>query len=181
MSFATPTELAAELHQDLDTSSAQQALDFATAQIIRATSQLFAVGTSTVELEGNEQRITLPQRPVTAVTTVLVAWPTGFWRTWTQDRDYYVSGSQLISIWMLFPDRVKITFTYGYATVPVDVKACCVALAGEKYVNPEGMTSEAIDDYVYKKYDPTNGTPGMALLRDLVDSYGSTAYVSSGS
>lgn len=179
MAFATPAELASFLQQDVDSATAQQALDLATQRIIQVTGQLFAVGTSTVELAGNEEKILLPQRPVTAVSSVQVGYKYGTFWDWAVDHDYFVQQGMLVSIWRWFPDRVKVTFTYGYATVPLDVKDCCLALAAERYSNPEGFTGEKIDDYQYTKPDTTTGpgSPAAMLLTELRGRYGTRTYV----
>jgi hypothetical protein len=43
--------------------------------------------------------------------------------------------------------RTIITFTYGYETVPDDVKRVCLTLAKRWYSNPTGVQAESITNY----------------------------------
>jgi hypothetical protein len=63
-SLATPAQLASRLKQDVDTATAQLALDGASGFVrILAKQQFDFVSQETVILKGNERILTLPQRP----------------------------------------------------------------------------------------------------------------------
>lgn len=143
--FATPTELAGFLQQDLDTYSATQALDIAS-QAIRdhcgwaITQQAGAVET----LDGSGGRsVWLKTKLLTAVTSVTEL---GITLTVTSGFDWTDTG-QLIRVgrcWTCRPRSVVVTYTHGYATVPDSVKGVCLALAGRRYQNPETLKSYTV-------------------------------------
>lgn len=143
--FATPTELAGFLQQDLDTYSATQALDVAS-QAIRdhcgwsITQETGVVAT----LDGDCSRsLWLKTKLLTAVASVTeegvaVAATTGF--EWTD-------AGQLIRIgrsWSWRPRSIVVTYTHGYATVPDSVKGVCLSVAGRGYSNPDGIKQETV-------------------------------------
>lgn len=167
LTFATVTDLGAFLQDSgLNTASGQLALELATGTIQGATGQtFFPVANDTVTLQGYRKEIRLPQQPVTAVTAIsLTDWgftdypaAYGSWRLtsgvleWRGDisAQYPESSSgQGRSMW---PRLVTVTYSHGYADIPGDVKAVCLKLAAEQYSNPEGLDSERIDDYQYRR------------------------------
>lgn len=144
--FATPSELASSLEQDVDTATATLALNRATAKIRKAagdwsiTQEVGAVAT----LDGSScHSLWLPSLLVTAVTSVVedsvaLTVVTGF--DWT-------SYGKLIRVnrcWTWKPRAVVVTYTHGYATVPDDVKDICLAVAGRLYRNPGALQSKTV-------------------------------------
>jgi hypothetical protein len=134
--------------------------------------------TETVTVNGSGTRyLFLPGAPVTAVSAVTVdgeaventadLW---YWDWNTNGVLTHISG------WWPYDNRnVSVTYTYGYPTVPDDVKYVCVQVAARGYQNPLGLRSETIGSYSYSTAIPASGTPqGMTLTRDemsILDGY----------
>ncbi|MEW2034900.1 hypothetical protein AB0901_30915 [Streptomyces roseifaciens] len=123
-----PTELPAGAALVLDTASA----------IVRAEArQRFTRGTTTVALSPRGQVVSLPQRPVVSVELVRasgrVLRPDEF-RVW-RDRMWLPLG-------VIGP--VVVTYTHGYATVPADVRAIVLTLAGRVLNNPSDLRQESV-------------------------------------
>jgi hypothetical protein len=156
--FAEPEDLASLLQQDLDASTANLVLEMATA-IIQA-----EVGQRIVQVVDDEIELDLdgydagpylylPERPVTAVDSVLIGA--------TAVTDYSAQLSRG-SLWRADgwrstlvgyfdqPSTVTVTNTHGY---PVGhqklqlARSMCLSLAKGFYANPSGAVREAIDDY----------------------------------
>jgi len=164
MAFASPAELAQFLQTAteadatagdpnvLDTAIALQALDSATAAIVTACGWSVLTETATV-VERACQTILLPTLKLTAVTSItdqvsnlisptLYQWEEWgeltLWGTWWSRRQVVNSGAATS-----FPpwNRLTITFTHGYDTVPAAVKAVCLELAASTYNNPTNLAS----------------------------------------
>lgn len=156
--LATPSDLASLLQQDLDTATATLLLEAATAVVQAVTGQrLVQVSNEIVVLDLDEHDsspyLDLPQRPVTAVTTVLVGGVAvtdystqlrrnRLWRAygWRSSLTYYATQ----------PSLVTVTYSHGYA--PTDqrlqlARGAALSLAASVYANPGGVTREQIDDY----------------------------------
>jgi CRP-like cAMP-binding protein len=100
--------------------------------------------------------LNLPERPVTAVSTVLIGATAvtdystqlrrnRLWRAygWRSTLVYYPSQ----------PSTVTVTYTHGYAAGDQKLqlaRGAVFALAGVAYDNPNGATSEQIDDYAVR-------------------------------
>lgn len=174
-SFASPSDLATLLRQDVDTASAQQALDLATGRIKSRTGQDFAAAAGDViVLEGNNGLVRLPQRPVTAVT--LVETSGGYaplaYTAAPEGTMYSRIGAELT--WLgcsHWPALVRVTYDHGYATIPDDVRECCLELAREKYENPSGLGGETVDDYTWRAGSGAGVKTPAQLLDDLVAKY----------
>jgi hypothetical protein len=180
--FATAAELASLLQQDVDTSSAEQALDMATAEVQNLVGQLIEQDTVVAHLwvtDPCEQLLTMPQRPVTAVTAVTIdgtavtdytVLPHALWR-----EDGWIDGAQESAGQ---PIRVTVAHTYGFATIPDDIKRACLHLAAQMYVNPEGSGGgERIDDYQAPRYSSAEASLPPIFERNLRAKYGAGAYV----
>lgn len=189
-SFATPEDLADRLgvtHTAAERIQAQAHLDDATAWLQAELGQLIAAGTATYTTRVRSLPIRLPQQPVTAVTTVLV---NGVAMT---DFELIDQELHLSSGWG-FADvgnidgyiDVTITFNYGYATIPSDLKAWCCVLASQSLDAAAGGTlgaprvrSEQIDDYSVTYV--TDGSLAMSLPDEVLERlrarYGAGVYV----
>lgn len=152
--YATPSELASYLQQDLDTATATQALTLASADFAAAADTAFAATTVTWTVEGGPgTSIEIPYRPVTAISqvrlngNVITGWTLRLNALWR---------SAGFGTWYAFPaDELQVDLTYGYTTVPDDVKKAVLEIAAGLYDNPTGAVSESIDDYTTRY----NGSP----------------------
>lgn len=143
------TDLAAYLQQDVDTASATIARTMATALITNYTNQNIEAATYThlLPIVGNAT-IRLPQRPVTDVTSVTVAGT-----TLTEGTDWDWDGiTALVVLDGYVPPteeswQATVVYDAGYDTVPGDITAVALALAGQFYTQTPGVASESIDDY----------------------------------
>lgn len=153
----TTEELAAHLQQELDDTSAQLAHDNAQGVIEGRIGQPVLLATVTPRLPVEENRrsdprypyawfVTLPGRPVTAVTAVAGA---GAW-VWDRFDTVYLTTDE---------PTVTPTYTVGYAAVPADIKAVALAVAGRVYSNPvAAVAAESIDDYRVQYADTATGS-----------------------
>src|SRR5690349_8660718 len=113
--LATASELAGFMQQDLDTYSAEQALTAASAMFEAEADTKFSVTAATYTTQGyGQQEISLPRRPVVAITSVTVD---GLAVT-----DYSAIAGDLYRIvrWggtAAYASTVVVSYTYGYATV----------------------------------------------------------------
>lgn len=152
--YATAEELASYLQQDLDAATATQALELASADFARAADTAFAATTATWTVEGGPgTSIEIPYRPVTAVSEVRLngAVITG----WTL-RHNALYRSAGFGTWYAFPpDELAVDLTYGYTSVPDDVKKAVLEIAAGIYEHPGDAASESIDDYTVRY----NGKP----------------------
>jgi hypothetical protein len=164
--FATPSDLASLLQQDLDTASATLALNIASSKIRSfagwsITEEVGAVAT----LDGNCDRVLfLPSLYVTAVASVVeygtsLTVVTGF--DWTSYGELIRVGR----LWTWRPRSVVVTFTHGYTTAPDDVKGICLSLAGRLYDNPGALRSYAVGG-VSATYAGSAGALGPGLTED---------------
>lgn len=168
--FATPTELAGFLQQDLDTYSATQALDVATKAIVDHCGWSIAQESGVVEtLDGSgAASVWLKTKLLTAVTSVTeegrsVAVTTGF--------DWSDTG-QLIRVgrcWSWRLRSVVVTYTHGYATIPDSVKGVCLAAAGRRYQNPESRRSYTVGSISESFAIPSTGNVGFFYDTELAD------------
>jgi hypothetical protein len=171
--FATPTELAALLKADVDTTSATQALTFATAIVRAFTGQNIEQRTYTgvilpiVSIDST-WGVRLPQRPVTAVSSVAVNGT-----TYTLGTDYawngwapYIRLAKTTDSTATFQDEPQATVTYtaGYATVPDEVKAVTLGVAVRMYDNPTGLRTFSIDDHAETFAGGDSEIAGVSLL-----------------
>lgn len=172
--LATPTDLAALLQQDVDTSTATLLLEMATAVVQQACG-----GQRIVQVVGDvltlgcysDSWLDLPQIPVTAVASVVLDGA-----TLTVNTDYKLVGNR---IWRRYgwqgnlglpwdwqyswphatippgypvqePSSVVVTYTHGYAAGSQDLqlaRSAVLTLAKGGYTSPSGASSESIDDY----------------------------------
>jgi hypothetical protein len=164
--YATASELASFLQKDLDTSSATLVLTIASARFAHEADTAWSATTVTYSTRGGPYTcLELPYRPVTAVSqvrlngVVITGW------TLRLNALYRVTGFG--ASWSYLPDQVDVDLTYGYTTVPDDVKGAVLETAAQAYDIPVGaVISESIDDYAIR-YATTGG--GLQLTKSAAD------------
>ncbi len=171
-----PDDLAAHLGQSFDTNQtaqAQSALDSAQGAIVGFTRQkIEPVTNDAQELRGNwTDRLSLPQRPVTAVTSIVIRHGSVFVDDYplTENSDYrwdrlgqvvrvsYIAGR------LIGPSRgywggdravVDVVYSHGYAIIPPDVRSVCLAAAVRVFLNPAGVIREDVAGVYQVMYSP---------------------------
>lgn len=171
-SLATATQLATHVGATVDTARAQQALNIASAVVRSETGQTFEAGTSTVALPTpHGQWLTLPQRPVTAVTTITIDGLAVTDFTRYGNRLFRFAGWTASSI---TAPVVTVTYSHGGA-VPDDVLGVVLAIAADVVENQRGLTSETetIDDYTYtwRASDTEQGSLASVELAQIIRAY----------
>lgn len=164
--FATTSDLAAlrgEAGFDAaETAQAQLALDLVS-EAIRGVCQqtISAVAADKALLRGNwSSRLTLPEGPVTAVTSVKINGNllTADVDYWWSGRDTLLRGAKATTRgdwgrigWWGGPDSVvEVVYDHGYATIPSLIRTVCLAAANRFYENPTGIASERLGEYEYR-------------------------------
>lgn len=110
--------------------------------------------------------VRLPQRPVTAVSSVVVLGE-------TVDPDTYEWTSQgtLVRTYGFWSSTVTVTYSHGYETIPADVAQVVAELAAAKLTAPEGnVRSESIGSYSVS-YGDSPATELTDDQRKLLDQY----------
>jgi hypothetical protein len=159
MPLATIADLASFLKQDVDNSTATLALAAASTLFETAADTKFSPTTATYQVEGRGQPvISIPHSPLISVQQVRVngAVLASTEYTLVMNNLYRVVGWGRIwgstvptAPYVGFPpELVEVDHTYGYTTVPDDVKGAVLESAGAMYLNPDITTMvEQIDDY----------------------------------
>jgi len=155
--LASPADLASLLQQDVDTSTATLLVECATAVVQAIVEQRIVEVTETVvlDLDGFDGGVylPLPQRPVTAVTSVLIgATPiTDYTPQFSRGRLWRAFGwRSLLIAYYNQPSTVTLNETHGYPAGHQKLQLgrhAVLSLARGAYSNPSGATREAIDDY----------------------------------
>lgn len=169
--LATPADLASLLQVDLaelNAASAAVALEAATAVVQAVAGQrLVQVTNDTATLMGTTSAwLDLPQRPVTAVTSVTIngdpvteGTTTGNFRRFGarlwRDCGWAPRSTDTLderNPWLppREPATVVVVYTHGYATGAQELqlaRSAVLSLARTAYANPSGVTREAVDDY----------------------------------
>jgi hypothetical protein len=131
--------------------------------------QFTLVENETVTLPGNGRILRLPQRPVVVddthpLTVVELFGIADQEYTALEGRDFTRIGSELTrgEAWWaptrlmgwpfmrpmgIWSQRVRVTYSHGWAEVPDDVVDVVLDLAQMNMTNPQGLRSESIDDY----------------------------------
>lgn len=186
MALITGQDLATYLSQTYDSGDASlaQAVTLSCGLVTAYTGQLIESATYThTLLIGTDRTIRLPQRPVTAVTSVTID---GTLLTADTDWDWDgVSPSIALDGYTLDAEEwtAVVVYTAGYASVPADVKAATLSVAAAIYAGAPGVTSESIDDYRVT-YETSRGAGGLndyerAILRKYRVRLGNVAPVAS--
>lgn len=167
--YATPSELASYLQQDVDTSTATLVLQICSELFAKRAHTRFESTAATCSRPGvNAFEIVLPFQPLIAVSAVRIK---GVAVT-----DYTVIGPSVYrrlgfgSWWAFPPDLIEIDYTHGYTTVPDDVKGAVLESAGAAYSSPDiTVKSESIDDYSVSSAANSGGvmlSPAAQILAD---------------
>lgn len=156
--LATPSDLASLLQQDVDTATATLLIEAATAVVQGVTGQRLVQvlnDIAVLDLDEHDRSLylELPERPVTAVTTVLIGATavTDYSTQLRRNRLWRAYGwrSTLIA-YPSQPSLVTVTYSHGYAAGDQKLqlaRGAVLSLAAAVYGNPGGATREQIDDY----------------------------------
>ncbi len=175
-SFATSADLATRLKKSFSNAEKDQADQF----LAGASAWIRAVTGQTISEVVDDVWITdaptscvlwLPQRPVSAVTSVLV--------DGDPVTDWDLRGSRLRrpEAWSdgsSIPE-VEIVYTHGYpeGSDELDLaKDACLARAAEQRANPNGYKSEKIDDYARTHGDGSSANAWAGVAKALCRQYG---------
>lgn len=195
--LVTTTQLASRLQQDLDASTAQEAVDKASGLVRAVARQTFSfVSQETVVLAGGQRVLTLPERPLVVddsnpLTVVELGDFGGANISLIENRDYSRLGNELtrgfpwwwntsqrfmgwpyvrpLGIWT---PRVQVTYSHGYQTIPDDVQGFALDVASVLYDNPTALRSVSIDDYTEVKAAEVLGAALVQQLRDKLSMAG---------
>jgi hypothetical protein len=192
--LASQADLEARLGRDLtdvERARVKALLDDASALVRAYTGQSFAlVEGDQVVLRAAGGRITLPERPVTAVTRVVAiggsdALPDFTLADWLFDGIDTIrigDGACIINLpeaWWDddgYPGTYRVTYSHGYATVPADVLSVVCGMALRPLTTPTtagGVVSETIGSYSYRLGEAGSGL-GVAMSKEdrkLLDRY----------
>ncbi|GGZ27985.1 hypothetical protein [Streptomyces nitrosporeus] len=146
--WATPEEL--RVHLRLPVIDEAQAAEKITAAetVIRGElrQHIDAVAGAAVDLVGNGRRvILLPERPVTAVASVVVDGHTPLLSTEYRWNRYGIL-THLGGCWPL-DAAITVLCDHGYTVLPAPVKQVCLQVAGRAWVRPStGLAAESLGD-----------------------------------
>jgi hypothetical protein len=173
--YATPSELASYLQQDLDTSSATLALQVASQLFsMRADTAFTPVAVTYQTLGHGYWQLHLPFRPIISISAVRIIGLGGTLTVtdYTRVKNvlYRLAGFGVPGGFP--PDLVEVDLTHGYATVPDDVKGAILESAGGAYMSPDvTVKSESIDDYSVSQAADAGGVSLSKAAMDLADLY----------
>lgn len=179
--LATTTDLRARTGLDLLADvRAEALLNDASAAVIAYTGQQFLEGTSTTRVRVHRGRVRLPQRPVTAVSTVETLDGVAVLFNWYSGDTLTVSWSVPDSFaWVPFrspQSEVVVTYTHGSATVPTEIVAVVCQVAARAYGSnavDSGISQESLGSYSYSSgAAASSGAVGFLLPeRVILDRY----------
>jgi hypothetical protein len=183
--LATPEDLAALLQDDeLDRSTAELLLQCATSHVQSAAGQrILEVENDEITLYldsfDSDTWLSLPERPVTAVSAVSIgATPVADWSAQlNRSRLYRAYGWR--STLIAYPDApstVTVTYTHGYPDGHQKLqlaRSATLALAAQGASNPTGALREQIDDYSVQYADAyARMQPSAEMVLALRNLYG---------
>lgn len=169
--YATASELASFLKQDVDTSTANQALVVASGLVNNAAGTRFESTASVYTIASwGRWYLTIPNTPIIAVSQVAINGVPIVDYTRILDRIYRRGGFGVPGVFP--PDVLTVTYTYGYAAVPDEIKGAVLETAATAYANPvAATTSEQIDDYVVKSSPNIGGIMLTDSAKAIAASY----------
>ncbi|MFJ2007000.1 hypothetical protein [Streptomyces chartreusis] len=175
--------------------SAQLALRIASGAIRRETKQTISfVENETVTLQGGQQALALPQRPVVVdeahpLTVVEIPDGTGLEVPAVENRDFIREGAELkrgqplydLTRYMGWPnhrplgiwaDRVRVIYSHGFQEIPDEIVGVCLDLAAATLSNPKRLRSESAGQTAVTYTVETFGTGSLTsdhrrILRDF--------------
>jgi hypothetical protein len=142
-------------------------LDHVTSSIRTRTGQFISkVEDDVVTLDAQPSNIlSLPELPVTAVTSVTVGGVllSSTFYTWNRNGIIRRSG-----IWGYYPKTVVVVYTHGYATIPDDLKMATCELAARAFQSGSGGSLAAVTESLESGYSYTEryaeaGSEGMTI------------------
>ncbi|WP_405673268.1 hypothetical protein [Streptomyces sp. NBC_01530] len=168
--LATQADLEAALQRSLDPGQAAMAIRRASARVRKYCRQEISLAENeTITLPGNGRVLRLPQRPLVIDDTHLLTVTELFGISdveymAVEGRDFTRIGTELtrgeqwwaptrLMGWPfmrpqgIWAQRVRVTYSHGYAEIPDDVVDIVLDLAQMSMTNPQGLRSESIDDY----------------------------------
>ena len=174
------------MQRTLDSTQATQAITDASGLVRAIARQTISfVANDTVQIEGGDRRLKLPERPLIVddehpLTVVELGDLGGVDVTLIEHRDYERSGDELIRSYPwywnntrllgwpfnrtlgIWAPRVQVTYSHGYQTIPDDVVAITLDVAQTIMTNPKGLRSKTVGGY--------SETYALETLgRDMVD------------
>lgn len=183
--LATPEDLAALLQQNLDRATAELLIQCATAVVQNAAGgqRILEVvdDVATIYLDNydNSLWLTLPQRPVTEVSSVSIGATlvTDWSPQYNRNRIYRPDGWR--STLIAYPDQpsaVTVTYTHGYPDGDQRLqlaRSAVLTFAAQGYTNPSAATREQIDDYAVQYSDMSARMEASpTLVKALRQAYG---------
>lgn len=173
VALATVDDLEARTGLTLTQARAEALLDDASARVRSYTGQQFTSDTTTDRLRVRNGRVRLPQRPVTAVTSVLDLNAVAV--TYTRVNDIVVLDAGVPDTWAWEPRTtgllyVDVTYEHGYEDdeIPDIIVAVVCQIAGRAYGSPSsdsGVQSESLGSYSYALGAAAGAGP-LGLLAD---------------
>lgn len=147
--LAGPSDLEDRLGKVFTQDETQRAfalIDDASAAVRNYTRQLITEATDVAILEATaEQWLYLPERPVTAVTSVTAGGAPlapGFWRLQNDALFRYDGWNTRFygssSVWNQ-PNTILVSYTHGYAEIPADIVRIVCKIAQTSWLNPQGL------------------------------------------
>ncbi|HEY3557395.1 MAG TPA: hypothetical protein VGL05_08025 [Kribbella sp.] len=181
---------------DVNTASADQALEDASGLIRDLARQQFDfVPQETIILRGNEQVLTLPQRPLVVnaenpLTVVEIGDFGNLDVTCVEEQDYTRLGNQLtrgapfaytsrlqgwprrrhgLGVWA---PRVRVTYSHGYEVIPESIVATTIDVAQAMYTNPDGLRSWTTPEYAEVYATELLGAATVDSIKNRLSSLG---------
>lgn len=169
--YATPSELASYMQQDLDASTATLVLTLASAEFSRIADTQFTSTAVTYTTTGTRAtNVVLPYRPVIAVSAVRISTVVVTGYTLIRNKLYRAAGFGASCT--VPPDLLEVDLTHGYTSVPDDVKGAVLETAAQAYIIPvAAMVSESIDDYAARYVASGGGMQLTPSARELAEGY----------
>lgn len=173
--YATVSELASFLQQDVDTATATLNLQVASQLFSTRADTMFLPTTVTYRTVGlGYRQLKLPFRPIISIQQVRIINQFSGALIITDYSQIKTVLYRLIGFGvpgMFPPDAVEVDLTHGFSAVPDDVKGAVLETAASAYVSPDTTTTgETIDDYSVH-FSSLNGgmmlSPSALTLADL--------------
>lgn len=165
--LATQADVEARLGRTLaagaETSKVEALLADASAAIRSYTGQtLTAVSGDVLTVDAPlSGELTLPERPVTAVTSITLDGVTLTGWSWNAATLVTLPGGWSTQSSVAYPGRgvLQITYSHGYGSVPPDVTAVCCSMVLRAMEAPTGLRSQSIGEWSETYAD--DGSPGV--------------------